>query len=274
MNFRVRMCEHLARYRKEVLGIEAAGFFRYRNGERKLVQHILPVAERDKNILERYRAAFWASDHRNISFHQFFHHLNSSQALCINLFYPLIAEGRLGLFSEFLGLEPEAPLAGTFEKSSDIEDAVRKTSVDFHVCNARQNQVFVEVKYTAHGFGRAKADREHFEKFETTYRPLVEASPYLVKDCRNAAFFLNHYQILRDLVHIGDTARVVLLFPEANAVVAREAQHATEHLLTPAGRERTHVVHLEPLVGFLASRAGDSSLATYMGVFHAKYLGT
>jgi hypothetical protein len=257
----------------DVLGVQEDGIFPYR-GQDVPKSHILPpIAHQKENVLGKYRTQFWTSDYARIKLHQFFHHLNSSQALCINLFYPLIAENALDLFLRFLSIEPGVGLCALFEKESEKEVAVRRTSFDFYVQLATASKIFVEVKYTEHGFSQAKDDDEHRTKFRNTYLPLLlKESLYLVEECQEEKFFLNHYQILRNLVHISDTDHVVLLFPSANTVVAKEAAYARDKLLTGAGRNRLRIVFLEEFVSFLEDQSMGSSLDGYYQDFRTKYL--
>ena len=272
MNFRDLACKHLSQYKMDVLGVQEDGIFPYHCQDIPK-SHILPITHKQDNILEKYRAPFWRSDYaRTIKLHQFFHHLNSSQALCINLFYPLIVENALDLFLWFLCIEPGVNLCALFEKESEKERAVRRTSFDFYVQQATASKIFVEVKYTEHGFGQAKKDDEHRAKFHKTYLPLVEKSPFMVRECQEEDFFLDHYQILRNLVHISDSDYVVLLFPSTNTAIAKEAAHARDTLLTGAGRNRLRIVFLEEFVASLEDQSIGSSLDGYYQDFRAKYL--
>ena len=271
MSFRNLVYEHLAQYKVNILGVQEDGLFHYR-GRNIPKPHILPIAHRELNVLEKYRALFFSSNYANLKLHQFFHHLNSSQALCINLFYPLIAENALGLFLQFLRIEPGVDLRAIFEKKSDIEAAARRTSFDFHIKHATASNIFVEVKYTEHGFGQAKNDDKHRTKFRKTYLPLVEKSSFITHRCHEEAFFLSHYQVLRNLVHISDTAHVVLLFPSANAAVAEEAVYARDQLLTDAGRAKLKIVFLDELISFLESQCVGGPLDSYYQTIRTKYL--
>jgi hypothetical protein len=271
MKFRDLACDHLAQYKVNVLGIAQDGIFKYR-GQDLSKRHILPIAQRDLNILERFRAQFWASESSKFKLHQFFHHLNSSQALCINLFYPLIAENLIGLFLQSLGMAPEAVACAIFEKESDIELAARRTSFDFFVQLNGGQDIFVEVKYTEEGFAKADCDKEHLAKFQETYLPLIENSPFLAPRCREARFFLDHYQVLRNLVHISETGIVVFLFPSANTDVAEQAVFARDHLLTNAGRNRLRIVFLDEFVAFLEVTCAGGPLDGYYQAFRTKYL--
>jgi hypothetical protein len=272
MNFRDLACGHLSRYKVEALGVNENGIFRYR-GRSIPKSHILPLDHRDANILERYRAQFFASDYARIKFHEYFHHLNSSQALCINFFYPLIAENRMDLFLSFLGVNSATGFKALFEKESDIEQAKRRTSFDFYAQLADAGNIFVEVKYTEAGFASAKKDEEHRKKFRETYLPLLaEKSSFLAPECMEESFFLDHYQVLRNLVHVNDKDYVVLFFPSANARVAEESTHAMDYLLSDKGRKRLRIVFLEEIVTFLEGKCANNALDGYYQKFRTKYL--
>lgn len=272
INFRNVVYDHLSQYKVNVLGIKESGTFHYR-GNDILKAHILPIRHREKNLLEKYRNHFFSSDYSQINYHQFFHHLNSSQALCINLFYPLIAENSLDLFIDYLGITSGSTVYSVFEKESEIENTTRRTSFDFYVQLDGTTNIFVEVKYTEDGFGKAKLDEHHREKFRATYLPLlVEKSEFFTPQCQEEELFLNNYQLLRNLVHISNTDLVVLLSPSANTAVLKESRYAMEHFLTPKGRERLYIVYLDELVSFLETEGARKSFGSYYQEFRIKYL--
>src|SRR5437016_2505270 len=83
---------HLVTYKRDRLGITQSGTFRYR-GREITRAHILPRELRWLNVLESIRAevrAYISANHR-LRLHRYFHHLNSSQAVALNLFYPFLA---------------------------------------------------------------------------------------------------------------------------------------------------------------------------------------
>lgn len=268
MSFRDRACTHLTGYRKDVLGIAEDGVFLHRGTEHRK-GHILPGDRHRENLLAPYRDAFFA-EHGDTKLHRYFHHLNSSQALCINLFYPLL-KADPGLLARVLRTDMPLPFAGVFESDSRIERAERRTSFDFHLRNGERD-LYVEVKYTEDGFGGAEADAEHLAKFRATYAPLLRDSPYLTGECHDAAFFLRHYQVLRNFVHVGPQSEVVFLFPRANLTVAAQAAHARATFLTDAGRERMHIVFLEDVVDELVAACRGTPLEGHYDAFRRKYL--
>ena len=269
MSFREITLQRLVEYKRTVLNIQEDGIFPYR-GKRMSEAHVLPESNKNLNILEPYRQRFFSSEYQSIKLHRFFHHLNSSQALCVNLFLPLKEKGRLGVFLDCLGIPSEGQPFSQFEKGSEVEIASRPTSFDFYLKSA-DHEVFVEVKYTEDGFGRAKNDSEHQEKFHRTYLPLLKNSRYLSPACQDETVFLQHYQVLRNLVHIGREAYVVLLFPAGNKRVEREAFFARDHFLTNAGRDRLRVVLLENLLAHLGAKVADPALRGYYRMFQEKY---
>jgi hypothetical protein len=272
MNFRDRACAYLSEYRKNVLGLEEAGLFS-RGGRDHRLGHILPRGSEERNLLEPYGSTFFASKVGRIKLHQYFHHLNSSQALCINLFYPLMAEGEGDLLLQCLASTITSPIDCNFEVESDLEIAARRTSFDFHVRSREGEQILVEVKYTEDGFGSAEPDDEHLVKFQDTYAPLLRNSAYLTDECNDPHFFLSNYQVLRNLVHITSRSEVRFVFPRANTKVAKQAEDARVRFLTDSGRSRFRVIYLEDVVTELAVRLRGRTLENYYERFSQKYLG-
>ncbi|WP_156968950.1 PGN_0703 family putative restriction endonuclease [Arenimonas metalli] len=270
MTFRDQACAHLCGYRKNNLGLAEEGVFVHRRIPHHK-GHILPKGSEQRNLLEGYRDLFFASEYGATDRHRYFHHLNSSQGLCFNLFFPLIHEKQLPLLVRSIGSDMSHPAEARFEFPSPREIAKRRTSFDFYL-RGSDRESYVEVKYTEDGFGRAKQDPEHLEKFRNTYAPLLKDSAYLADECNDPTFFLKNYQVLRNLVHITPTSEVVFLFPRANRKVAEQAECARERFLTDAGRERMRIVFLEDLVGELITACRGTLLGRHYESFHDKYL--
>jgi hypothetical protein len=271
MNFRDMACAHLSEYRKIILGIDEEGIFNY-GGREHRKGHVLPSGSKLRNLLEPYGNSFRLSEHGQVKHHQFFHHLNSSQALCFNLFFPLLVEGEHALLAQSLRSTIQPPYKSTFEKESDIEQARRRTSFDFHIRDDERREVFIEVKYTEDGFGGAKNDEEHQYKFRNTYEPLLQQNEYLKKECRSQTFFLKNYQILRNMVHITPQSEVRFLIPRANTVVAKQAENAREEFLSESGRKLFRIIYLEDLVSHLIDACQGGKLDGYYQSFDQKYL--
>lgn len=89
-----KIIKSLEMYNKSKLKNNVPGEYYYK-GKVLPKYHILPVSMADKNIIAPYDSDLRTSDY--IKRHRYFHHLNSSQAMCINFFYPLIKEKQLEL---------------------------------------------------------------------------------------------------------------------------------------------------------------------------------
>lgn len=107
----------LVAYKQKKWPEMAPGIF---NSREKTYEHILPAGDEKLNIIAPYRDEFYLS-HSDIKFHPSFHHLNSSQALCFNLFFPLMHENKLDWLTDLLGLEHSQASKGkinaVFEKN-------------------------------------------------------------------------------------------------------------------------------------------------------------
>ena len=159
-----------------------------------------------------------------------------------------------------------------FEKESELEEAERKTNFDFFVLLPKEKKVFFEIKYTEYGFGKAKKDKEHRDKFKKTYLPLLRVSDCLEKQCHDENFFLKHYQMLRNLVHLSSASNLVLLFPSANQKIRDQAEEAKNNFLNDLGRSRFKVVYLEELISDMKKSCFNTALASYWSKFEGKYL--
>ena len=197
MSFKDNQLKQLAIYKNKILKISQDGVFNYR-GKIIYKAHILPINMIKKNIIIPYRQNFYNSNYSDIKFHRFFHHLNSSQALCINLFYPLIKENKFNVISNnLLGIKKFLPIKYCFEKESNIEQVIHgglKTNFDFYTQD-NQTELFFEIKFTENVFGKSQKDKRHKEKFKLTYTRLLNNNPYINSEYCNVDEFLEHYQI-------------------------------------------------------------------------------
>ncbi len=272
MSFKENVLNSLCEYRSEKLNIKELGVFKYREQE-LLKEHILPVKFRTYNILENYRESFFSSPNSKIDFHKYFHHLNSSQALCINLFFPLILDEKLYLILDLLGIPGQSITEVAFEKESELESgAGRKTNFDFYILLADDTKVYFEIKYTESEFGKAKDDDEHRAKYEKTYLPLLRNNDYIKREFSDVDEFLKSYQIMRNLCHINENSFVVFVYPEANKKIHIQAQTAKESILTNKGNKKFRILTLESTIEQIIDMVDETRLKTHYQEFKLKYL--
>ena len=270
--FADRAIHHLARYKEDVLGVRAPGMFRYRGG---LVEkdHILPRASADLNLLplvRPYLDELRDASGKKLKRHRYFHHINSSQALAINLFYPFLRdEGRLELLSTALELNRKIARAG-FEYVPDEQEG---TNVDFFAEDERGSSILVEVKFTEAGFGKAKDDEAHREKFERIYRDRLSGVARLGEDERIQ--FFSAYQFFRNAIfasgQIAPGTSVWFLVPRGNVPVRKAAKEAMSRLRDEIA-PHVKVVELEPFVERVRDAVtADLELSRHFDEFRRKY---
>ena len=145
--FKEKVYKRLSEYRQQELRIHAMGYWRG-----KAYGHILPKEKAKENILKKYNKAFWASKFRDFNRHSYFKHLNSSQAMCINFFYPLFYEHKLETVLDYMGFANEIVDYKNvfFEKESDIDRFKNQipTNFDFYFETKTEKRFFFEIKYT------------------------------------------------------------------------------------------------------------------------------
>ena len=245
--------KHLTDYKTKTLGIKEPGIFKHQGTYHEL-GHILPAKLGGfLNIMESYRVDFFGSKFADIKFHQFFHHLNSSQALCINLFYPLIKEMQLGTILDQLNLRRQGISVSEFEKESDLETdnegkQRRKTNFDFFMQLADGTKIYFEIKYTEDGFGKVDSSKyDNRDKFTAVYEDMLNHQ-FIKPEFHNCDAFLTRYQIMRNLCHITDNSYVVFVYPKANKKIHEQVAMAKKDILTEEGNKRFRVLSLESLL--------------------------
>jgi hypothetical protein len=236
---------HLSRYKAEVLGIADDGIW---SRNRRPYSHILPAERKYENLLAPYREDLcrYLAAHREISLHPDFHHLNSSQAMCFNLFFPLAVDqaGRKILTDALGHADGMAPgESWCFEK---VLDPKENTSFDFLFQTNVGTATFCEIKLSESGFGTAKNDAKHREKLTNTYRPRLSdrVSPVLLEEGE----FFPRYQLCRNFSYVGELGDLLfVVYPSKNTVLTEQLEDFLE-FVNEEHRERVKAVLLEDLV--------------------------
>ena len=267
MNFEKAAKEHLAIYRRKCLEVTKDGLYR-----KKEYPHVLPECARDLNILEEFRSDFckWYEESK-VKFHPGFHHLNSSQAACMNLFFPPAKLKKNRILFSLLGVNDESVNEWAFEK---IKDTSEGTNFDFYVRCKSEKQIYVEFKYTENGFGAVTRNDRRLKKLKSCYRPALKEkvkSEYLGEFC-----FFAHYQVLRNLVYFcparGD--RVVFMYPKNNARLGFLPKMLDDMITDKEIRNLVSVRYLEDAVedALKAVDKKDDRLCRHFQQYREKYL--
>jgi hypothetical protein len=269
-NFSKQALEHLSRYKEEVLGVCEVGKFTHR-GEELHKRHILPKAKQHLNLLPLVRGCFTTlkdTGGRPLKWHRYFHHLNSSQALAVNLFQPfLTTPARQSLLASLLDLNQPLRHAG-FEHVADPREG---TNVDFFAEGADGASVFVEVKFTEREFGAAKDDERHRAKYAEVYEHRVAELAVFGEDAREE--FFAAYQFFRNALHArqAPAQRVWFLVPRRNLGVALAAEKNIRQL-KPDTAKNVQIVYLEDFFELVENEVSDDpELALHFREFRRKY---
>jgi hypothetical protein len=245
--YQVLLKAHLANYAAGRLGVREAGVYRGR-----AYRHILPYRLRFLNLLESYRAELqeYLSEHRTVQLHRYFHHLNSSQALTFNLFFPFLADTELA--SPILTGALDVPEATADWQFEFVPEAAEGTSVDVTWCTPEGGRVFCEVKLSEDAFGTAERDARHRRKRTEIYLPRLEE--LVDSSLLHEPEFFRNYQLLRNISLLADNPKnhLVVLVPEANHNL-RPALTQVIPALLPQAVERVHVGYLEQVLGRVVS---------------------
>lgn len=241
---------------------------------KKQYPHILPIDYWFDNLLPKYKTEL--KEYiltQKVKLHTDFHHLNSSQAMCLNMFYPLYKEKKLDLIIKALKIDNDSVNYDSvcFEKDSKIEKAkgYRQTSFDFYFRTNNGKEFHFEIKYTEQEFGRAKHDKEHLDKYESVYREHCSVIDTEYFNCDN---FLNYYQLMRNVVHVSNNSYVVFLYPLKNKKIRQQAEFAKSVLVKSEYQQNVINMTWEYLLGFIEPNYLDSEkLASQMIDFKDKY---
>lgn len=272
-NFVERVKEHMENYKESILCIEEKGVYSHQGREIEY-GHILPKSDKWKNILpfKNYEVNNIISDDK---LHKYFHHLNSSQGMCLNFFYPLIKEKRLDIILKALRIKGDICYkAFEFEKESEIDNGYgRSTNFDFYLSMIDGKRIYFEIKYTENEFGKAKNDQEHQKKYNEIYKPLLMNNKAINNKYKEQDIFLENYQILRNLVHIDEKSTVVFIYPKGNKGIREGAKKAKNEIVVDEWNEHFIPITWEGIVEELISHIADIDLQEYYQTkFTKKYL--
>ena len=217
----------LANYKKNVLGVNQAGIFKYK-GKEYLKDYILPKEQSKLNFMIDDNSHKFLSKNLiqldknyddkpiQIRLHRYWHHLNSSQILSLNYFYDFIENlEKLNKLLKFLGINELAHEA-TLEYG--IYD---KTEVDFVIKLKSGKFVYIEVKYSEKEFGPASSKTTDYKKRKEQFYSKADIG------FNN---FKKHYQFIRNVILGVDGNYSVFLVPMFNDKIIKDYYKAVESL--------------------------------------------
>lgn len=201
------------------------GSFNYKGEYKHIIKCVDRVSAAELNIISGVDLDIFRKQIvRQGQLHRFAHHLNSSQLLCYNYFRPMMTTEchpnaeLIQWVIDNIGVQLSANASCCFEY---IEDKEENTNFDFYIKDGNI-EIFFEVKYTEYGFGKAKYDKRHKEKFKSIYKHKLEAQKCLPINMSMQSFFDN-YQLCRNVCRItSDNKFVVFIFPKNNTTTYKQ----------------------------------------------------
>jgi len=227
----------------------------------KEYNHILPKERKDDNLISPfYREAMKERiENDSIKLHQFFHHLNSSQALAINFFVPLVVENKLHYIFSALGVADDIVKDTKFEK---VVDSKEFTNFDFLI-EGEQNTYFFEVKYTEDGFPRREMKNSTLDKYDHIYRERLKPITHIEKDT-----FFTHYQLWRNISY-ATQGIVVFVFPRFREDLITSVESAKEKM--HAYKENIRIVYIDDICSEIIQNDTNERLRKHFSKFRKKY---
>jgi len=273
--YRKNILEKLEEYKTNYLNIKEQGTYK---GEK--YKHILPKKQEQSNLISPLDKSY-IKINKEIKLHRCFSHLNSSQALTINYFYPF-KENIMGLdqsdlyniLGEFIGLKSTIS-SMELEKVSDKEKSdTTKTNFDVYMETEGNEKLYIEAKYTEEGFGKANYksktvlddnksiimanllaekivdDYKYIKKFEV-YKNVVDQ--YNLKRVIKPKYlrmtnFYDNYQIMRNLLHIDKESFVYFIIPSENKSAEDELKIIEEVITDASYKSRIGIIYWEDLL--------------------------
>lgn len=251
----------LGKYKENVLCVTEQGTYNYK-GKSKSYSHILPKEEADKNIID----SALKLDFNNVKKHALFNHLNSSQALCLNLFGPLVAD-RLDLLNPLLGFDVKDCVNSQFEF---VDDLIHDSSnFDFFIETKKHERLYFEIKYTEssiHTTCRAKDADARYRRLYSKPMEIILKN----KNCIPMNVFCKQYQLWRNICHVAyDHCDVFFVFPEFREKLKVQVEEAKK-LLKPEYQNRVHILTVDVICNTILNSAGEKYKAHYQE-FKNKY---
>ncbi len=269
--FRSKVLDHMKKYKEKFLRVKETV-----NINGRFYSHILPEKYYEMNFSRDVKEKLVGSKYlSSIHWHRYSHHLNSSQVMAVNFFYPLLKYRELDTLLKLMGIEDEIvydPSHISFSKISEIEETQgRKTCFDFYFKLKSGKEVYVMAKYTNGCYGKA-LDEEFTKKYEETYKSLLEKSGIIKEEYKNEKFFLENYNFMRSLVHLSEDSYLLVIYPRENWQIRDKALKVEEEILNDGFKEHYIPVVWEDLLDHLIDKMRNYDVARfYESWFKDKY---
>jgi hypothetical protein len=160
-------------------------------------------------------------NNKDIKYHKYASHMNSSQVMCISFFKKFFEKEEYeNLLLEILRksgihiVDSDKIAEAIFEYEPNSDEG---TNFDFYLTLTSNIRLSFEIKYTEPAFGGISPDSNEPDKYDrkwnTIYRDMVDRCPFLNIEKEN---FYKNYQINRNISYAKEGDCVLFLTPKAN----------------------------------------------------------
>lgn len=241
----------------------------------KLYGHILPENLKEEN----YMSSIVKEEAKNIKKHMYWHHLNSSQTMCLNFFVPLINENLLSLFfKKVLNLNVDIK-----DKKFEYTPEAGGTNFDFYVKDSKYKNYYFEIKYTEADINKKTSVEDPLHRHEVfmgLYDPKIKKNKLFVSaHIDEDTFMLEHYQAYRNMVEANNGDYSIFITMSGNSGTEKELKSATEKLglITKKDQKKNCILllHWEDVVAktqYMIDELGNKELTDYYEEFFKKYI--
>jgi hypothetical protein len=238
--------------------------------------HILPEKYYELNFSREVSEKLISSKFLStVNWNRFSHHLNSSQVMAVNFFYPLIKHQELGSFLSLAGIEDEVIYDAehiSFSKKSEKENTEkRKTCFDLYLKLESGKEVYIKTSYTNGCYGRA-LDEEYLLRYREIYEPMLRDSKAVKEEYRSEAYFMDNYRFMRSIAHLDENSHLIVIYPRENWEIREKSINFKEEILEPSYADRFVPMAWEELLELLIEKVRDNNVARfYDSWFKDKY---
>jgi hypothetical protein len=271
--YREKVIQHMENYKKNFLGITERGIYKNSN---KDYGHILPKTK-DEIPIYNLLPSIDIQDERlkKIKYHQYAHHLNSSQLMCINFFTPLKKDNLLLKILKVatnLNFSSDAEMKEiSFEKSFLKSD---NTNFDLYIEISTGEKIYFEIKYTEQDFaGNCYENGILKQKYENKYNSYYEN--YLqnsLMDIKSKEEFFRNYQINRNLSYIKKNSNdyVVFILPFDSEDLLSEVKNVVSKNISL--KNQVKIVDWEELCKIALLESTNTIFHQHFNLFKDKYI--
>ena len=249
--------KELGKYKADTLKVPEKVMFRGHE-----YSHILPEKDANKNLID----SDVNKKNPDVKRHSLFNHLTSSQALCLNLFGPLV-DDHLYLLNPLLGFDVKDSVRAKFEFVDDlIHD---RSNFDFFIETKKHERLYFEIKYTEATIHTTCGAKDCNERWRRLYAKPMEI---ILEDKNSISVddFCNQYQLWRNICRVANNhCDVYFVFPDFREKLRKQVETAKD-LLKPEFKNRVHILTIDTICDTLLNTAEEKYQKHYKE-FKKKY---